>query len=423
MAVTTRRSTERPRALERVSTLRSLIARSGPGLISGASDVDPTTVGAVAVVGSTTVYGLSWLASLLFPMLGVVLVIATRIGACSGRGLQQCVLDRYGQRFGWTVATSIVAVNVLTIAADMHAGGAAIGLLVGHDSMWFTVLIALVVLALLMWASLGTIQRVLKYVLVFLLAYPVAAVLAHPNWAEVLPSTLIPRWHWDRHFVTGALAMLGTTLTSYVYVWQTMQEAHDHPGGKRLRFRGGEAAAGALGTVVVFWFILVATGATLGTRHQEVTTAEEAAQALAPVAGHYATAVFGVGLLVSSLIALPVLLATTGNVIAVQLRAPRPLPVRPRRAPLSTAIVVASVVLPLLVIVVLKITPVRLLVIASVIGGIATPIGLVALMLLSGDRRMLGERVVGRRLRAAGWVVTAVMSAMSLVYLVQQLGG
>jgi Mn2+/Fe2+ NRAMP family transporter len=165
-------------------------------------------------------------------------------------------------------------------------------------------------------------------------------------------------------FLTGGVAMLGTTLTSYVYLWQTMQQANERPPDAGLRYRIRECVAVSLGTVVLFGFILIATGATLGTRQEEVTTAERAAQALAPIAGRYASDVFGAGLLVSALVALPVLMATTGNVIAVQLRAPVAL-----RAAMFTAAIVIATAVALAMVVGLQIPPVRLPVIASVIGG------------------------------------------------------
>ncbi len=398
---------------------RGWLARLGPGLISGAADVDPTTVGTMVVVGSTTVYALSWLSWLVFPMLGVALVIATRLGAGSGRDLQQAVRDGYGPVIAWTVAVSIVAVNILTIAADMHAGGAAIGLLVKHDSAWFTVGVGVAVVALLFWGNLVQVQQVLKYVMLCLLTYPIAAVLAHPNWGSVLAGTLIPRFKLDREYVTGGLAVLGTTLTSYVYLWQTMEQAHERPRGRWLRYRCREAGAAALGTTVILWFILIATGATLGVHHRVTETAEDAAQALEPVAGPYASEVFGVGLLVSALVALPVLLAATGHVAAVQLHAPNGLPARPRRAPVFTITIVAAAVVSLVIIVGLGIPVVELLVLASVIGGIATPIGLIAMMMLSRDRRIMGDGTIGGRLYAAGWVVTLVITILSLIYLVQ----
>lgn len=399
---------------------RGWLSRLGPGLISGAADVDPTTVATMVVVGSTTVYALSWVAWLVFPMLAVALVIATRLGAGSGRDLQQAVRDRYGRVFAWTVAVSIVGVNILTIAADMHAGGAALGLLARRDSIWFTVTIAVLVVGLLFWGSLERVQRVLKYVMLCLLAYPVAAFVAHPNWATVSAQTFIPRFKLDPDHVSGALAILGTTLTSYVYLWQTMEQAHERPRGRWLRYRCREATAAGLGTTVVLWFILIATGATLGVHQQVAETAEQAAQALGPIAGRYASEVFGVGLLVSALVALPVLLAATGHVVAVQFRSPNGLPARPRRNPVFTLTIVGSAVVSLAIIIGLGIPPVKLLFLASLIGGIATPIGLIAMMLLSRDRRVMGDDAIGGRLYAAGWVVTLVITILSVVYLVQQ---
>lgn len=402
---------------------RGWLARLGPGLISGAADVDPTTVATMVVVGSTTVYALSWLAWLLFPMLAVALVIATRLGAASGRDLQQAVRDRYGALFAWTVAVSIVTVNVLTIAADMHAGGAAVGLLAGHNSTWFTVGVAAVVVALLFWGSMERVQRVLKYVMLCLLAYPVAAFLAHPRWAAVLSGTLMPRLRLDPDYVSGALAIIGTTLTSYVYLWQSMEQAHERPRGRWLRYRCRESVAAGLGTTVVLWFILIATGATLGVHHHVVQTADQAAEALGPVAGRYASELFGVGLLVSALVALPVLLTATGHVVAVQLGATKGLPVRPGRAPVFALTIVAAAAVSLAIIIGFGIPVVELLLFASIIGGIATPIGLFAMMMLSRDRRVMGDGAIGGRLYAAGWVVTLVITILSAIYLVQQFTG
>jgi Mn2+/Fe2+ NRAMP family transporter len=423
MAETDRRVREPDRARESHGRgpLRTLSAL-GPGLVSGAADVDPTTVATVAVVGSTTVYSLSWLAWLLFPMIAVVLVIATQVGVRSRRDLQQCVRDRYSPAVGWLVAISIVVVNVLTIAADLHGASAALGLLIGRTSDLLAVPVAVVVVALLCWGSLNQVQRVLKYVLLCLLAYPVAAVLASPDWTQVLIATVLPHFSLDADHVSGALAMLGTTLTSYVYLWQTMEQAEDRQ-RRRERLRAWDAVAGALGTVVVFWFILIATGATLGIRHEPVNTAEQAAQALAPIAGPYAADVFGIGLLVSALVALPVLLATTGHVVAVQLGVPSGLPARPRRAPAFTGVIVGAAVLALAVIIGLHLSPMRLLVLASIVGGMVTPVGLVALMLLSRDRLLLGRWTVHPGLRAAGWVVTVLISVLTVIYLVQQFAG
>jgi Mn2+/Fe2+ NRAMP family transporter len=401
---------------------RRVLGLAGPGLISGASDIDPTTVGTMAVIGATTIYTLGWLAWLLFPMLAVVLIIATRLSGVSKRDLQQCVRDRYGPIPQWTLSLSIVGVNVVTISADAQAGGAALGLLVHYDSFWFTVIVAGASLALLLWGNMAQVQRVLKYVLLCLLAYPIAAVMAGPDWGQVFSGVFYPHVSLTANYVSGALALLGTTITSYVYVWQTIEVAEERPSRSLLRYRNAEAAVAMFITIAVMWFILVATGATLGVHHQQVNTAQQAASALAPIAGPYASYVFGAGLLASALVALPVLMATTGHVIAVPLGAPRGLSTPVTHAPAYYVTVSVSTVIAVLASLA-GVSPIRVLFVASIIGGLATPIGLVALVVTGSDTRIMGRDAVRGGLLVAGWAITGVIALLSIVYLVQQVIG
>jgi Mn2+/Fe2+ NRAMP family transporter len=374
----------------------------------------------MAIVGAATVYALGWLAWLLFPVLTLVLVIATRVGGISRRDLQQCLKDRYGPIPQWTVLLSVAGVNILTISADAHAGAAALGLLVHHDSFWFVILIAGAALAMLLWGNTAQVQHVLKYILLCLIAYPIAAVLARPDWSLVLRGIFVPHVSLNTSYVSGALAMLGTTITAYVYVWQTIEVAEEKPSRSLMRYRHVEAAVAMFITVVIFWFILVATGATLGVHHEQVQTAEQAARALAPIAGPYAGYVFGTGLLASALVALPVLMGTTGHIVAAQLGAPRGLSKPITQAPVYYAAVSVSTVLAVLISAA-GVSPIRLLFVASIIGGLATPIGLVALMLIASDARVMGGDALRGALRAAGWVVTGLITLLSIVYLVQQI--
>jgi Mn2+/Fe2+ NRAMP family transporter len=395
---------------------------AGPGMISGASDIDPTTVGTMAVIGATTIYTLGWLTWLLFPMLAIVLIIATRLAGAGHCDLQQCVKDRYGPVLQWMLLVSIIGVNIVTISADAQAGGAALGLLVHYDSSWFIVLVAGASLALLLWGNMRQVQRVLKYVLLCLLAYPIAAVVAGPDWGRVLGGVFYPHVSLTGNYVSSALALLGTTITSYVYVWQTIEVAEERPSRSLLRYRHAEATAAMFITIAIMWFILVATGATLGTRHQQVNTAQQAASALAPIAGPYASYVFGAGLLASALVALPVLIATTGHVIAAQLSAPRGLSTPVTEAPAYYATASVSTLIAVLA-GLAGVSPIRVLFVASIIGGLATPIGLVALLAAGSDTRIMGGDAVRGVLRAAGWVIAGVIALLSIIYLVQQVTG
>ena len=398
--------------------LRSL----GPGLISGAADVDPTTVGSIAVIGATTVYGLSWLTILTFPILAVVQVISSRVAVVTGDDLQRLVVRRYGRITQYTLLGSILVVTVITIAADLEAGAAAVGLLVHAPWQWFILPLAAVVLALLLLGSYEELQRVLKCVMLVLLAYVLAAFLAHPNWWQVLVHTVVPNFHWNRDYVDGTLALLGTTLTSYVYVWQTVELSQEKPGLGSLRSKEADAVAGIFVAVAMFWFILIGTGATLGVHHLPVNTAADAARALVPVAGRFAGLVFGIGLLGSALLALPVLLGTAAYVVDAEFDWQRGLSHSVRHAPAFYAVMAASTVISV-AIAFSGLSPIRVLFIASIVGGIGTPLGLAFLMLVACDRRLMDNERVEGAMKVAGWAVTVFVALASLVYLVRQVAG
>jgi Mn2+/Fe2+ NRAMP family transporter len=365
---------------------------------------------------------LSWLAWLLFPMLAIVLAVATRVGAITGRNLQEAVRHRYGPVSQWVLLASIVGVNIITLAADLHAGGAALGLLFHRDSLWFLLLFGAVTLAMVVLGTYDEIERVLRYVLLVLLAYPIAAVLAHPNWGQVLKETFLPHFSTNNDYITGAVAILGTTITGYVYVWQTVQISEEQRREGLKPIRHLEAVISTFFTVAIFWFILIATGATLGVAHQQVNTAEEAARALAPVAGPYASYVFGVGLLGSALIAVPVLMATTGYAVCAEFDMRGGLSEPVKNAPAFYGVITVSTVVAV-VISALGVSPIRLLFLASIVAGVATPIGLIALMLVTTDVRLMGDRAVRGALRIAGWAVTAIVTVLSIFYLAQQISG
>src|SRR5579872_3530460 len=394
----------------------------GPGLISGASDNDPTTVATMSVVGASTVYGLSWLVVLIYPMLAAIQMISAQVGVASRHGLQRCVRSRYGRSWGLVLLISVVAVNLVTIAADLEAGAASLALLFHVDLRWFVVPYGALLLSVLLFGSYDNVQRVLKYVLLVFGAYIVAAFLAHPDWSAVLRATVQPKLSLSTTYIQGALALLGTSLTSYAYVWETIEESEEHPPVSSLGLARADAGVGMFVAVAIFWFTLVATGATLGVRHEQVQTAEQAARALQPAAGSLASDLFAVGLLASSIIAVPVLAATTGYVLGQEFGWRRGLSKRVSRARLFYGTIVATVLLAVLASFT-GIRPIQLLFVASIAGGLGTPISLAMLLLIARDRATMRGHPVGFVLTAIGWATFTLVTAISLYFLWQQLGG
>lgn len=390
----------------------------GPGIISGASDNDPTTVATLAVIGSTTVYALGWLVLLVIPMLAVVQAISGRVGAVCGEGLETILKRHYGRAAALAVLVAVFVVDQLTLAADLEGGGAALQLFSGLDYRWFVAPLAAAAALALTFANYRVIQRFLVYIPMVFLAYAAAAVLAHPDWRAVLLQSFVPHFRFDRTFGAGAIALLGTTLTAYAYVWETIEMSEERP---KLTQLGLVQADAALGTVIAglsFWFIVVATGATLGVHHHPVETVQDAAQALQPLAGRWSSVLFGIGLLGSSLIALPVLAGTSAYVVAEMFGWRKGIDARFQQAPYFYGVVIATLTIAI-GISFIGIPPVRLLFIGSIAGGLATPVTLLFVLLAARNRNLMGTYKMNRYLTLSGWLVFAVVTAAALFYLYQ----
>jgi len=406
----------------RWSSVPRLPRNIGPELVSAASDNDPTNVGTAAAVGAATGYQLAWVALLVAPLLGVVQTIAAHVGSVARSDLQTLTLKRYGRRVAAVLLVSVVIVNVVTIAADLQAGAAGIGLLAGVDSRWLVAPLGLALIGLLLVGKYDEVVGVLRYLLLGFLAFAAAAYLAHPDWPRLIRSSLVPTLSLRRDVVAGALALLGTTLTSYVYVWETIERGDEEPPDATNERRGlararQGAVIGAVITAVILWFMFVTAAATLGQQHQAVATAQDAAKELRPLAGPLAENVFAVGLIVSAVVALPVLMATTAYIVGAEFDWRRGLSEQVSNAWRFYAVLAASVGLAVAVSLA-NVSVIGILVAASVIGGIGTPIGIAILVLLGRDQAIMGDRPISRRLAVAGWTVAAIVAGFGLVYVI-----
>jgi Mn2+/Fe2+ NRAMP family transporter len=397
----------------RLGALKTL----GPGFIAGAADNDPTTVASLAVVGSTTGLGLAWLVLLLIPMLAVIQMISAAIGAVSSTGLVGVLRRRYGGEVAGLALILVLAVNVITLAADLEGGAAALGLLTGWPYQWLIVPFAVVVGIVLVRYSYVGLQRLLSFILLVFLAYVAAAVLARPDWDQVLLHSVVPHFSLSSpDDVAGALSLLGTTLTSYVYIWETIQVAAERAPTDRLRLVQFDAAAGMIATGIIFYFILIGTATTLGVHHHSVQTAQDAAAALAPLAGRFSSVLFGVGLLASAALAVPVLAGTSAYVLAEAFGWGGNLDERFAQAPAFYVTLLLSLVVGV-GITSLGVGPIRILFFGGIVGGLATPITMGLLLLAARDRRVMGAHPVSGWLAIAGWLVTLTVTAACAIYL------
>lgn len=403
-------------------TIARIARRLGPGIVSGASDNDPTTVATLAIIGSTTTYGLTWLVLLVIPMLAVVQAVAAQVGTVSKKGLEDCIRYRYGRGLSFAALFAVLAVNIVTLAADLEGGGAALQIMTGIDYRWFVVPFAALTALALVLGRTDSITNVLKYLTIIFIAYVATAFLAHPDWLAVLRGSLVPHFENTPAYVSGAIALLGTTLTSYAYVWESVETSEKRTPLRHLGLVQAEAIVGIVLAGLIFWFIVVATGATLGANHVPVETAQDAATALEPFAGKYAGFVFATALLGSALIAVPVLAGTSAYVMAEAFGWRRSLDASFARAKSFYWSLFASLGVGALV-ALAGIPPIKLLFFSGIAGGIATPFTLALMMLVGRSRKVMGEHRLGNALTLAGWGVTAVVTIAAAVYFVQTIQG
>jgi Mn2+/Fe2+ NRAMP family transporter len=406
-------------SVRRQRRIPGLLRDIGPELVSGASDNDPTNVGTAIAVGAATGYQLAWVTLLVAPMLAVVQSIAAHVGSVARSDLQTLTLKRYGRGVARLLLVSVVVVNVVTIAADLHAGAAGIGLLVGLHARWLVLPLGLGLIGLLMAGGYDDVVGVLRYLLLGFLAFVAAAVLARPDWWRLAYDSLIPTLSLRHDVIAGALALVGTTLTSYVYVWETIQRGVEEPAdvteGRGLARTRLGAVISAVYTAVVFWAMLVASAATLGQHHQSVTSTRQAAEALRPLAGPLAENLFAIGLVVSAVVALPVLIASTAYVVGAHFDWRCGLSEPVKNAWGFYGVLAASVGLAFAV-TLTSISLIDVLVAASVIAGLGTPLGLVLLVRLGRDRTVMGTQPISGRLAVAGWAVAVVVGGLGLLY-------
>ncbi|HEV2440421.1 MAG TPA: divalent metal cation transporter [bacterium] len=396
----------------------------GPGLVSGASDDDPSGVATYAVAGASLGLATLWTALFTIPMMAAVQFISAKVGLASGRGLAGALRHHYPT---WAVSTAVLGLavaNTINAGADTGAVAAALNLIVPVPAAAMIVPIAAAIVAVVVWGTYPAVARALKWMSLLLLAYVGSAFLAHPRWPAVLAATVIPHVRLDGQFLSVLVAVLGTTISPYMWFWQASQEVEEREAiGERhlwqrrgvsqreLGYAAWDVNVGMFFSNVVMYFIILATASTLHRAgHTNITSAAQAAEALRPLAGPLATWLFALGLASAGLIAIPVLTASAAYAVGELFGWRTGLGERLGRAKAFYAVIAVSTAVGMLINFT-GINPIDALFATAVINGFLTPPILLLLMLAVNNRAIMGSRVNGPLLNTIGWGTTAVMTA------------
>ena len=413
----------------------SLFKRLGPGLVTGASDDDPSGIATYSQAGAAHGFTLLWTMVFSFPLMSAIQEISARIGRVTGHGIAGNIRRHYSKGLLYPIVFLLVLANTLNLGADIGAMGAALQLLIGGSALLYAVGFATVCLLLEIFVSYKTYARYLKWLTLVLFSYVATAFCIQVPWREVALGALVPTFSRNGEYWAIFIGILGTTISPYLFFWQASQETEeirDHPAEEPLakepwqaRVQFGrirlDTLVGMFFSNAVAFFIILAAGATL---HQngvtDVQTANQAAEALRPFAGPFAFTLFALGIIGTGLLAVPVLAGSAAYAIGEALRWPTGLDRKPLDAKGFYGVLAAATGLGLalnfpVVQKHLHVTPIKALVVCAVLNGlVAVPI-MVVVMRMVGNAKVMGKFTLSSGwLRILGWVATLVMFLASV---------
>ena len=415
---------------------RQYLRAMGPGLVTGASDDDPSGIATYSQAGAQ--YGLSflWTALLTLPLMAGVQEICDRTALATGTGLGELAVRRFkrtGRAILGLLLVALIVANALNIAADLVAIGSGMQLLHAGPTWLWALLAGALITTLLVLGSFARIALVFKVLCAALLAYLVVAVLVTHQWGSVLTHTLIPHVQLNKAHLSLLVAVLGTTISPYLFFWQSahrLEEMRDEPEGgtKPLPLKRRSAAqarrkertsrldvfVGMTFSNLVMFAVIVATAQTLHTHNKtDIQSAAQAAEALKPFAGSFSSALFALGFIGSGLLAIPVLAAAGSVGMAGLLGKQWGFSRSVRKAPVFYGLVALGT-LAGTALSVLNVNPIKLLILVAVINGVAAAPFLVVVMWISSSKRIMGDYVNGNAAKILGWLTATIMAVAAI---------
>ncbi|MEK7194774.1 MAG: divalent metal cation transporter [Patescibacteria group bacterium] len=415
-----------------VSKLRKFWKALGPGLITGASDDDPSAIAVYTIAGAHTGYSMLWTLLFSLPFMVAIQEMSARIGALSGCGLAGNIKRHYPAWLLVIVASVIVLANVFNVGANIYGMAGALNLLVPIPEQVLAVLLSVLILWMTIRLRYKQIVNVFKWLAMMLFAYVLAAFFINPDWFQILKHTLIPNWQIDKQFLVILFAVVGTTLSPYLYFWQASEEAEDirqaHPLIRVCKFRAvrkGElqriewdTKLGMFFSNIISFFIVILAAATLyGGVHANVETLEQAAKALQPIAGEYAYILFSVGLIGSGLLAIPILAGSAAYVLAELFNWRGSLDDSYSKARefyiVFTLAMIAGLAIPFV-----GITPVQALFWTAVLNGLIAPLLILVIIHMANNPKIVGPNVSSRVMNWLGHLAFLIMTAGAIFVII-----
>ena len=403
--------------------------RFSAGLITGAADDDPSGIATYSQLGAAFGYGMLWSILLTIPLMISIQGVSAGIGRVTGKGLMQGIRKYYPRPLVYGLVALIVVANVINLAADIGAMGAALKLLVGGPALLYAAVFGLVSLLLQMFIPFSRYSPMLKALTLSLFAYVATVLVIHVPWGAVLKSIVMPPIAWNAAYAVGLVALLGTTISPYLFCWQAAQEVEElrashtrkplkyapWQAARALRRIGMDTTAGMIFSNVVSFFIILTAAVVLHAHGKtDIQTSSDAAEALRPLAGRLAFLLFAAGIIGTGLLAVPVLAGATAYAAADAFHQRAGLEYQPKQAKFFYGVLIAASIGGIA----LNLTPldpIKALYWSAVINGVAAVPLMVVMMLMASRRKVMGQFTLPLAMKVVGWLATLAMGAAAVV--------
>jgi len=402
----------------------------GPGLVTGASDDDPSGIATYSQAGAG--YGLStlWTALITFPLMAAIQEMCARIGLVTSCGLAGTIKENYSKPVLYLMLLFSFPAIVMNIGADIAGMGAVGNLLVPSiKPTYFSIGFTMILLVLIIWLPYKKIAEILKYLCLVLLVYLLVPFLYKQNWLAVLKATFIPVIKFDKNFISILVAILGTTISPYLFFWQTTMEAEDRKSKKKylvvdkkvMHEMKQDVDFGMLFSNLVMFFIILTTGSVLFNANiHQIDTVEQAAKALKPLAGNAAYLLFAVGIIGTGFLAIPVLSGSLSYIVTESFGWKEGLDKRFHNAKAFYIIVAISLILGLSLNYI-GISPVKALIYSAILYGLTAPVLIAIVLHISNNKKIMGKNVNGKLSNFLGFISLILMTVSSVLLLYLQL--
>jgi NRAMP (natural resistance-associated macrophage protein)-like metal ion transporter len=402
----------------------NLLKTLGPGLITGASDDDPSGIGTYSQAGAQLGYGIGWTMLLTFPLMVAIQEISARVGRVTGQGIAGNICKHYSALLLNIVVALLFIANTINIAADLGAMADATKLLIGGPGIIYVLLFGVTSVAAQIFLDYSRYVAVLKWLTLSLFAYVGALAAAHIAWGEALVGVLVPRLTWSADYFTTIVAIFGTTISPYLFFWQASQEAEDqrvdvkkhplidkHYGARKEfhRIRADTVVGMAFSNLIALSIIITAAATLHASGKTDIQTSAQAAEALRPIAGAFAEVVFALGIVGTGLLAIPVLAGATAYAVGEGRQWPVGLARKPKEAAAFYAVLALSAGIGI-ALNFTSINPISALYWSAVINGVLAIPVMVLLMIMARRKDVMGHFTVAGPLHWLGWLSTAAMA-------------